>query len=217
MKQICKFNTKPTTISDGGYKKGRWTVWLNLNVSETDHTEEGQLECFQGLTARLVLPDKSISAFLDAVEPAHIALATTDELEAILNYFQSENDIEVWKSVRKIQVQGYDGSENVNRFYLDELPLWLDKATRVGLVNSITIEKNAKRSETCLWFGNYNIKMNVDAALEALSQLELYALDCYNVTAQHLVQIEKCETIDELRSFDIASGYPEMLQFKNEE
>lgn len=218
MRQICKFNTKPTTISDGGYKKGRWTVWLNLNVSEIEHAEEeGQLECFQGFTARFVLPDRSISAFLDVVEPAHIALATTKELEEILHYFQSENDVEAWKSVRKIQVQGYDNSESVNCFYLDNLPLWLDKATRVGLVNSITIEKNAKRSDTSIWFGNYKIKMNVDTALEILSQLELYALDCYNVTAEHLAYIEKCETVDELRSFDTAFGYPEMLQFKNEE
>ncbi|MFT0409937.1 DUF4376 domain-containing protein [Bacteroides thetaiotaomicron] len=217
MKQICKFNAKPVTISDGGYKKGHWIVWLNLDVSEIEKTGGNQSECFQSLTDRLVLSDNSITAFLDVVDSAHIALATTEELEAILHYFRSEDDVTAWKSIRKIQVQGYDSSENVNRFYLGGLPLWLDKATRVGLVNSITIEKNAKRSETCLWFGNYNIKMNIDMALEALSQLELYALDCYNVTAQHLVQIEKCETVDELRSFDISSGYPGMLQFKNEE
>lgn len=156
MKQICKFNVKPVTISDGGYKKGRWIVWLNLDVSEIEKTEENQSECFQSLSDRLMLSDNSITAFLDVVDSAHIALATTNELEAILHYFRSEDDVTVWKSIRKIQVQGYDSSENVNRFYLGGLPLWLDKATRVGLVNSITIEKNAKRSETCLWFGNYN-------------------------------------------------------------
>ena len=42
MKQICKFNAKPVTISDGGYKKGRWIVWLNLDVSEIEKTEENQ-------------------------------------------------------------------------------------------------------------------------------------------------------------------------------
>lgn len=217
MEQICKFNTRPATIGNGGYKKGHWIVWLNLNVSEIQKTDEDQPELFQSLTDRLVLFENSITAFLNAVIPAHIALATNEELEAILSYFQSENDAEAWKSIRQTQVRGYDSSENVNRFYLNGLPFWLDKATRVGLVNSITIEKNAKRNETCLWLGNHNMKMRVDAALNILSQLELYALDCYNTTARHLAQIEQCESIDELRSFDIRADYPEMLRFKNEE
>ena len=59
--------------------------------------------------------------------------------------------------------------------------------------------------------------MGINMALEALTQLELYALECYNVTALHLVQIEQCNSVDELRSFNISSDYPEILQFKIEE
>ena len=217
MKQICKFNTKPPTISDGGYKKGRLTMWLNLCVSEIENNEEGQSENFQSITDRIVIPEHSIFAFLEAVDKTHIALASSEEIESILNYFQSEEDIEAWKLVRKIQIQGYDCSDNVNCFYLDGVSLWLDKATRVGLVNSISIEKNAKRTKTCLWFGNRNITIDVNAALEALHVIELYALDCYNVTASHLVQIEQCDTVDELRSFCIGAEYPEIPHFKIEE
>ena len=104
----------------------------------------------------------------------------------------------------------------MNRFYLGDIALWLDKATRVGLVNSITIEKKAKRNTTCLWYENNHINMSVDTALDLLYQLELYALSCYNVTAQHLVYIDQCEEIAELRSFDVCSDYPDILQFKNE-
>lgn len=217
MKQICKFDTKPVTINNGGYKKGHWIVWLNLNISEIENPEENETERYQSMTDRLVMSDSSLSAFLDVVDPSHIALATIEELEKILRYFRSEYDLEAWKAIRKIQIQGYDISENVNCFYLNGLPLWLDKATRVGLVNSITIEKNSNRSETCLWFGKHHIKMGINVALEALSQLELYALECYNVMALHLVQIEQCNSVDELRSFNISSDYPEILQFKIEE
>lgn len=217
MKQICKFNTRPATITDGGHKKGRWIVWLNLNVSDIQGAEDNQAERFQSLTDRLVLSDKSITALLEVVEPGHIALATSDELYAILKYFQSENDVEAWKAVRKMQIQGYDNSEKVNLFYFDGTALWLDKATRVGLVNSITIEKKARRSTTCLWFGSYNVQINVDVALDILSQLELYAHECYNVTAQHLVQIDRCNTVEELMTFDICADYPEILQLKNAE
>lgn len=217
MKQICKFNTRPATINNGGHKKGHWIVWLNLQVSEMKQLTENQDEHFQAITERLVLADRSISAFLDAVDSAHIAEATTEELESILRFFQSENDVEAWKAIRKMQIQGYDNSEKVNLFYFDGLALWLDKATRVGLVNSITIEKKAKRSTTCLWFGSHSVNVNVDVALEILLQLELYAHECYNVTAQHLAQIDKCSTVEALRAFDVCADYPEILQLKNAE
>lgn len=213
MKQICKFNTKPATINNGGYKKGRWVVWLNLGVSEIEQPEEPNSEHYQGITDRLVLLDNSISAFLEVVDPTHIAMATAEEVYAILCYFQSEHILESWKDIRKVQIQGYDCSENVNCFYLNGIPLWLDKSTRVGLVNSITIEKKAKRTTTCLWFGSHHISMDVDMALDALFQLELYALNCYNITAQHLVYIEQCQLISELERFDIYADYPDMLQF----
>ena len=32
--------------------------------------------------------------------------------------------------------------------------IWLDKSTRVGLMNSLTIEKNAGKETSTLWFGN---------------------------------------------------------------
>jgi hypothetical protein len=214
MKQVYKFNTEPATISNGGYKKGSWIVWLNLNVAEIEEPQENQPERFESVTDRYVLSDKTLSAFLDVVDPAHLAMASNTELEAILRYFQVDEDIDSWKAIRKVQIQGYDSSNKVNQFYLNDVALWLDKATRVGLVNSITIEKEAGREETCLWFDGLMVRMKVTDALAALSQLELYALDCYNVTAQHQVAITQAQAIDELRDFDITADYPEMLQFK---
>lgn len=217
MRQIYRFNAKPATINSGGYKKGHWIVWLNLQVSEIEQPEENQDERFQSMTERLVLADRSLSAFLEVVGPGHIAEATTDELEAILRFFQVENDIEAWMAIRKMQIQGYDSSNKVNCFYLDDIAFWLDKATRVGLVNSITIEKQSGRPITCLWLGEYSVSLNVDMVLQFLFQLELYAKDCYNVTAQHIVQIEHCKTVEELRGFDISADYPEIPHFKTEE
>lgn len=217
MRQVCKFSTRPATINNGGYKRGHWIVWVNLQVSEIAQPDSNLNECFHSVTERLVLADCSLSAFLDVVEPAYIAEATTDELDAILHFFQSENDVESWRLIRKVQIQGYDRSGHINGFYLDDSAVWLDKATRVGLVNSITIEKNTERCTTCLWLGGHKINMSVDVALGVLYQVELYALNCYNVTAQHLIQVDRCGSVDELRAFDIHSDYPEMLHFKTKE
>ncbi len=216
MIQICKFNELPATINNGGYKKGHWIVWLNLSVSENTSTEtvEGENEWkYASQTDRLVLSDNSVSGFLKEANPLHLALATTEEIEAILKYFHAEGNIESWRMLRKVQIQGYDSSDKVNSFYLGELPMWLDKATRVGLVNSLNIEKAAGREISELWFGYNKIDINVELALKLLVALELYAKDCYGVTASHIAMIESAQTIEELRSFDIGADYPEIPVF----
>lgn len=213
MKQICKFDTQPATINNGGYKKGRWIVWLNLNVTEIEPTEN-QPERFQSVTDRLILDDCSVKAFLNVVDPLHLSLANKEELAAILRYFNEFDNIESWKAILKVQIQGYDTSDNVNCFFLDELPFWIDKATRVGLVNSLNMEKNAGRSISTLWVGNHTIQLSIDLALGLLQALELYALDCYGVTAAHLATVENSNAIDELRDFDKSADYPAMLRFK---
>lgn len=213
MKQIYRFNTRPATIVDGGYKKGRYTVWLNLSVSEIGKPDIDS-EKFESITDRLVLSNNSVVSFLEVVDEQHLAIASNDELMSILKYFQSENDIESWKAIRRKQIKGYDQTEKVNRFYLSGLPLWLDKATRVGLVNSISAEKREGNEVTDLWFESIMIQLPVDDALAKLDKIELYAKNCYNVTASHIAEIEQIDNLEELQQYDITAEYPPFLELQ---
>lgn len=213
MKQICRFNTRPATIVDGGYKKGRYTIWLNLSVSEIGKPDIDS-EKFESITDRLVLSNNSVVSFLEVVDEQHLAIASNDELMSILKYFQSENDIESWKAIRRKQIKGYDQTEKVNRFYLSGLPLWLDKATRVGLVNSISAEKREGNEVTDLWFESIMIQLPVDDALAKLDKIELYAKNCYNVTASHIAEIEQIDNLEELQQYDITAEYPPFLELQ---
>lgn len=213
MKQICRFNTRPATIVDGGYKKGRYTVWLNLSISEIGKPDIDS-EKFESITDRLVLSNNSVASFLEVVDEQHLAIASNDELMSILKYFQSENDIESWKAIRRKQIKGYDQTEKVNRFYLSGLPLWLDKATRVGLVNSISAEKREGNEVTDLWFESIMIQLPVDDALAKLDKIELYAKNCYNVTASHIAEIEQIDNLEELQQYDITAEYPPFLELQ---
>lgn len=213
MTQICRFNTKPAIIVSGGYKKGRHIVWLNLSVSEITE-QDNQPERFQSITDRLVLLDHNIDSFLKAVEEQHLAIATNEELIEILTFFQSENDVESWRAIRKHQIKGYDQTEKVNCFFLAGQPLWLDKATRVGLVNSISAEKRDGCEMTDLWFGNIMIQLPVDDALSKLDKIELYAKNCYNVTAKHIAEIEQINKLKDLQCYDITAEYPPFLQLE---
>ena len=111
------------------------------------------------------------------------------------------------------QITAYDTSEAVNSFTLQGKQMWLPKEMRVGLVNSVTIEKNAGKETTVLWFGGEKYELSVDTALQMLSALELYALECYNVTAAHKAAVNALESVEDIVAYDYTQNYPEKLIF----
>ena len=111
------------------------------------------------------------------------------------------------------QITAYDTSVAVNSFMLQGKEMWLPKETRVGLVNSVTIEKNAGKKTTILWFGGEKYELPVDTALQMLSALELYALECYNVTAAHKAAVSALESVEDIVAYDYTQNYPEKLNF----
>lgn len=119
--------------------------------------------------------------------------------------------LEAVKSSIVDTITNYDTSTAVNGFILNGATVWLDKATRVGLMNSTTIEKAAGKENTTLWLGNVKLEVPVDKAIELLSALEMYALECFNVTAAHKKAVQELEAIEEVVAYDYKAGYPDQL------
>lgn len=115
------------------------------------------------------------------------------------------------KEVKTMEITAYDGSLDVNSFTLDGEQVWLDKSTRVGLMNSTQIEKAAGHETTTLWFGGKSYTIPCDMAIQMLSALELYALECYNTTAQHKANVMALQTKEEIEAYDYTTGYPKKL------
>ena len=114
--------------------------------------------------------------------------------------------------VEKIaEITAYDTSDKVNGFVLNGAVVWLDKATRVGLMNSTTIERDLGQETTELWLGEHNLIIKCDLAIQLLQQLEVYALKCFNVTATHKKEVNSLSTIEEINSYDITKDYPDKL------
>lgn len=111
------------------------------------------------------------------------------------------------------EIEKYDTSADVNSFYLNGLQVWLNKDTRVGLMNSLTIEKNSGKEDSTLWFNDICITVKCDAAMQMLSTIELYALECYNKTAEHRVAVDSLTSIEAVKDYDYTAGYPEKLNF----
>lgn len=112
------------------------------------------------------------------------------------------------------QIDKYDTSPSVNGFMLNGLRVWLNKDTRVGLMNSTSIAKAMGKTTTTLWFGGMEIEVNCDKAIGLLSALEMYALECFNVTAAHKKAVAELNTVEEVLGYDYTKGYPEQLRME---
>lgn len=111
-------------------------------------------------------------------------------------------------------IEKYDASSSVNSFLLNGMQVWLDKATRVGLMNSTTIAKSMGQQKTTLWLGSYQLEVDCDKAIQLLSALEMYALQCFNVTAAHKKAVSELDNIEGVLTYDYKSGYPDKLKME---
>lgn len=119
--------------------------------------------------------------------------------------------VEEAKEMLIADITAYDTSSAVNGFVLNGAVVWLDKATRVGLMNSTTIAKAMGQATTTLWLGDTKMEVACDKAIQLLSALEMYALECFNVTAAHKKAVAELTDIGEVLSYDYTKGYPEKL------
>ena len=124
----------------------------------------------------------------------------------------AEKALVLAKKAKIAEIAAYDTSDKVNGFMLNGLLVWLDKATRVGLMNSTTIAKASGQETTTLWLGGMKLVVDCDKAIQLLSALEMYALECFNVTASHKEAIGELKTIEDVEDYDYKSGYPTMLE-----
>lgn len=110
------------------------------------------------------------------------------------------------------KITKYDVSENVNLFYLQGNPMWLNDIKRTSLIKSTNIRKSQGAITTVLWDDDNNkYDIPVDMALNMLNTLEMYALDCYNMTAQHKKNISEMDSIEDVLNYDYMASYPKIL------
>lgn len=117
------------------------------------------------------------------------------------------------KRDKKREIEHYDSSREVNEFYVNDVPMWLDKSTRTGLMLRFNAEIAVKKQDTVLWYGEVSIPLQLNTAVQMLYALEVYASACYDNTQLHYANVDKLETIEEVENYDFRNGYPEKLRF----
>lgn len=121
---------------------------------------------------------------------------------------------------RKIdEINNYDSSKEVNICYiktqLDIIPYWANKTERSVLKSAIqdciTMGRETYRLD--LREVGVSVDINCEKLLQMLSALEVYAIDCYNKTTDHIYAVNNLTTVEEIEAYDYIVGYPEKLTF----
>lgn len=184
------------TINDRSIVKPRRTIILNriesIEDPETGEIKEVEVQTFNPSDEML---------FADGWE---IYVTPESTPEQIL--FNTKQD-------KKNDIERYDSSVEVNEFYIQEMPVWLDKSTRAGLMLRFNSELALKKETTTLWYEGHSFTLPLNTAMQMLYALEVYASECYDNTQLHLANIEKLETLEEIKEYNYTVGYPEKLHF----
>lgn len=114
---------------------------------------------------------------------------------------------------KKRDIEEYDKSSDINEFYIQDIPVWLDKVTRAGLKLRFEAEIAIGKTETTLWYGNMQFPLELNLAMQMLYAIEVYASACYDNTQLHLANVDAIDTLDELLEYNYRIGYPEKLRF----
>lgn len=125
----------------------------------------------------------------------------------------NEPSIETLKKIKIDEVLRYDSSDSVNTFFMNDIKIWLDKSTRTGLMLRLQSEQLIHKTETTLWYDNVMYTLPLLDAFNILYALEIYASECYDNTQQHIANISKLNTKEEIEAYDYRVGYPDYLRF----
>ena len=143
------------------------------------------------------------------------------EVVAYSDYLRAENKkkyegktLEEAKEMLLAEIAAYDKSPAVNAFYLNGEQHWLDFNLRDRVFDGNERIAYKGREETSLWLDGKCFVMPIAVAQDLICTIEVYAKDCYNVTATHQAEVNKLTTIEEVEAYNYKTGYPEKLNLK---
>ena len=196
-------------VIDGDIYRVAWAKTMQVDKTEDGQEKESSL-CDYMLERYDYKPsmDLVLNDILSSGEQASM-----EEIKEISEGLGAE-PLKYMKKAMLYYIDMYDSSSDVNSFVINGMKVWLDKATRVGLMNSTTIAKSMGQQKTTLWLGSYQFEVDCDKAIQLLSALEMYALECFNVTAAHKKSVSELNNIEAVLTYDYKSGYPEKLKME---
>ena len=121
----------------------------------------------------------------------------------------------------KIQeIEEFDGSPEVNNCIIKKdgisLNYWANKLERDSLKGAV---------QDCIMMGREMYRLDLrelgiylsipcETLIGMLCALEVYAIDCYNKTTDHIYAVKSLDSVEAVLDYDYRDGYPDVLVFE---
>ena len=177
------------------------------------YIKDGIIKSRNNIVLRVTKEINGKEVKLQIINPSEEAILADGWVEYIVPEPTEEEKLERAKATMKHRLKDYDSSQSVNQFSIGETSVWLDKATRAGLMLRFQAEIATGKENTVLWYGNQQFPLPLSEAMQMLYALELYASECYDNTQSHYAAIDALTTVEDVEAYDFTVGYPEKLRF----
>lgn len=145
----------------------------------------------------------------DVVDNYTDYIYTPEEYEEFYNPTKPSLEETLYNKLTEIST--YDTSAHVNIFYINGVPMWLDRSSRTSLMARFNAEKAKGLEVTNIWYEGMNIVLPIENAVSMLLDLEIYASQCFDNTQKHLYNVKQLTSADAVIAYDYTVGYPEKL------
>lgn len=114
------------------------------------------------------------------------------------------------------EIKSYDSSDNVNEFTVMGNSMWVEAPLRAQLRISIEAYKGLGIDSITKIYNGQSYTFPTSDWDRMLNMVEVYASECFNVTQQHIANVQALTSIEEVENYDYTTGYPEKLNFDEE-
>lgn len=131
-----------------------------------------------------------------------------------------EELVEMARGALLSRIRRHDESQSVNVCYIkwqdQTIPYWANKQDRSDLVYAIQKYKEAGNSLYRLDLREVGVSVDIpcDNLLQMMAALEVYAVQCFNKTTDHIFAAKQLLTKEEMDLYDYTVGYPKVLTFE---
>lgn len=155
------------------------------------------------------------------IEDINITIEVNEEKITILNpseemilndgWEEFEDTAEDLKKIKLQEIINYDKSEDVNKFFINNSPIWLSREERIVIKDRFQREKDAGKENTRLLYKGLVLELTPDMGIHLINMVSAYADQCFDVTEAHKSALNDLTTKEEIQSYDYTVGYPEKI------
>lgn len=141
-----------------------------------------------------------------------------DEFKGITR--TDEEELKTAKEKKILDIYEYDNSREVNNCYISYggqmLPYWADKFERNCLKATLKdcMDEGVSYYRLDLRDVGFSVTFECKKLVGLLKDLEMYAIQCFNRTSDHIFAVKAAVSVSEVESYDYKTGYPEKLVFE---